>query len=105
EAGLVLTTRSLLGGGEQAGWQPAQSILGQAGGLRWELAVDEAVAMLVAACAGEVTAGVAVRLIAATAGLPAEDVLEALLPVLHDLVGRGFLIPAELARGRGGAVS
>jgi hypothetical protein len=92
EAGLVLTTRSVLGDG----WQPARSTLGQAGGLRWELEVDEAVAMLVAGCTGEVTAGVALRLIASAAGLPAEDVIEALLPVLRDLVGRGLLIPAEL---------
>jgi hypothetical protein len=96
DPGLVLTTQSLLGDGEQAGWQPARSTLGQSGGLRWELEVDEAVAMLVAACTGEVTTGLALRLIASATGLPAEDVIEALLPVLRDLIGRGFLIPAEL---------
>ncbi len=93
--GLVLTTRSLLGG-EQAGWQPALSTLSQSAGLRWELEVDEAVAMLVAACTGEMPAGVALRLIASAADLAADRVTEALLPVLRDLVGRGFLVPAGL---------
>jgi methylase of polypeptide subunit release factors len=97
DAGLVLTTRSLLGTGEQAGWQPALSTVSQSGGMRWELEVDEAVAMLIAACTGEVPAGAILRLIAATAGLPAEQVIEALLPVLRDLIGRGLLVPAEVA--------
>lgn len=92
---LVLTTRSLLGG-EDPGWQPALSTLSQSGGLRWELEVDEAVAMLVAACTGDIPAGVALRLIASSADLPADRVVQALLPVLRDLVGRGFLVPAEL---------
>lgn len=95
--GLVLTTRSMLGGGAEAGWQPALTTLGQTGGMRWELEVDEAVAMLVAACSGQVPAGVVLRLIASATGLPAEQVIEALLPVLRDLVGRGLLVPAGLA--------
>ena len=93
---LVLTTRSLLGTAEEPGWQPALSLLGQAGGLRWEVEVDEAVAMLVAACTGQVPVGVLLRLIAESTGLSSDDVIEALLPVLRDLVGRGFLVPVEL---------
>lgn len=98
DTGLVLTTRSLLGAGEQAGWQPALTTLAQAGGMRWEVEVDQAVAMLVAACTGQVAVGVALRLIAEALGLATDPVAEALLPVLGDLVGRGLLIPAELVR-------
>ena len=95
--GLVLTTRSLLGAAEDPGWQPALSTLSQSGGLRWEVEVDEAVAMLVAAATGAVPTGVLLRLIAESAQLPTDEVIRALLPVLHDLVGRGFLVPAELS--------
>ncbi|MFL6162335.1 MAG: methyltransferase [Jatrophihabitantaceae bacterium] len=91
--GLVLTTRSLLGEAAEPGWQPALSTLGQTGGLRWEIEVDEAVAMLVAACTGEVATGAVLSLLAESAGLPATEVIEALRPVLRDLVERGFLLP------------
>jgi methylase of polypeptide subunit release factors len=94
--GLVLTTRSLLGGPAEPGWQPALSVLEQSGGMRWQVEVDEAVAMLVAACTGEVTTGVALSLLAESAGLPPAEVSRALRPVVRDLVGRGFLVPAEL---------
>ena len=41
------------------------------------------------------------RLIAESAGLPTDEVVRALLPVLRDLVDRGFLVPAELPADRG----
>jgi methylase of polypeptide subunit release factors len=98
--GLVLTTRSLLGGPAEPGWQPTVSTLGQSGGMRWEVEVDQPVAMLVAACTGEIPTAVALSLLAESTGLPAAELTRALLPVLRDLVGRGFLVPVEPA-GRG----
>lgn len=89
-ADLVLETRALLGA---HGWQPAMSVLRQSSGMRWELEVDEAVSALVAACSGSVPLSVLLDLIAASVQQPREAVVAALLPVVTDLVGRGFLLP------------
>jgi len=94
--GLVLTTRSLLG---ESGWDPALRLLTQSAGMRWELEVDSAVEMMVAACTGEVPIGLVLELLAGAVGLAAEDVARTLAPVLTDLVQRGLLLPVELASG------
>jgi hypothetical protein len=90
---LVCTTKSLLGA---QGWQPALSVLSQAGGMRWEVETDDAVAGLVAACSGTVPVGVLLDLVASSAQIPSELVATALLPVVHDLIERGFLVPDVL---------
>jgi len=71
--------------------------LRQAGGLRWELEVDDAVAALVAACTGEATLAVVLSVLAAAVSAGTDEVITALLPVVHDLIDRGFLVPAGLA--------
>jgi hypothetical protein len=87
---LVRTTHSLI---TAEGWQPALVQLRQSGGLRWELEVDDAVAALVAACTGEAQLGVVLSVLAAAVSAAAEDVTTALLPVVRDLIDRGFLRP------------
>lgn len=94
--GLVRSTHSLIGA---EGWQPALVQLRQAGGLRWELEVDDAVAGLVAACTGDAPLGMLLSLLAAGVSASAEEVVVALVPVVHDLIERGFLVPVELAAG------
>ncbi|MDT4934383.1 MAG: hypothetical protein QOK11_2275, partial [Pseudonocardiales bacterium] len=71
----------------------AASTLRQAHGLRWEVEVDEAVATLLAGCDGALPLRVPVGLLAASLEAPAADVARALVPVVRDLVGRGFLEP------------
>ncbi|MDQ2838213.1 MAG: methyltransferase [Actinomycetota bacterium] len=89
-ADLVLQTRSLIGA---EGWQPALSVLRQSHELRWELEIDEAVSALIAACSTATPLGVLFDLVAAAVQLPADEVTEALVPVVRDLVERGFLVP------------
>jgi methylase of polypeptide subunit release factors len=87
---LVLETRSLLA---VDGWQPALSVLRQSHGMRWELEVDEAVSALIAACSGSVPLSVLLELVAAAVRFPLPQVSGALLPVVRDLIERGFLVP------------
>jgi hypothetical protein len=94
-ADVVRSTHALL---TTEGWQQAVVQLRQAGGLRWELEVDDAVAALVAACTGEATLGVVLSVLAAAVSAGADEVITALIPVVRDLIDRGFLVPAELAR-------
>jgi hypothetical protein len=61
--------------------------------LRWDLEVDEAVAGLVAACSGEVPLGVLIELLAPVVGLRPDALSTAVLPVVRDLIARGFLVP------------
>jgi Methyltransferase small domain len=93
-AGLVRSTHALL---TADGWQQAVVQLRQAGGLRWELEVDDAVAALVAACTGEATLAVVLSVLAAAVSAGTGEVIAAVLPVVHDLIERGFLVPVELA--------
>ncbi|MGI8667646.1 MAG: DUF7059 domain-containing protein [Jatrophihabitans sp.] len=88
--GLVLETRALL---DAEGWQPALSVLRQSHGMRWELEIDEAVAALIAACSAPMPLRVLLELVAAAVDAPVEEVVAALLPVVHDLIERGFLVP------------
>jgi len=92
---LVLAESSVLDDG--ARWQPALTQLRQTHGLRWEFEVDQAIAGFVAACNGTIPGKVLVRLLADSLGASEESVTTALLPVLQDLVQRGFLVPTELA--------
>jgi predicted nucleic acid-binding protein len=91
---MVRSTHSLL---TAEGWQQAVVQLRQAGGLRWELEVDDAVAALVAACTGSATLGVVLSVLAASVSAGTDDVITALIPIVRDLIERGFLVPVELA--------
>jgi hypothetical protein len=92
--GLVLDRSDLLGAD---GWQPAGARLRQSSGMRWELEVDDAISALVAGCAGGAPLHAPVRLLAAALARTADEVAEAVVPVVRDLVARGFLIPAGTA--------
>ena len=87
----LVRTRQELAGPD--GWYPAASLLRQSHAMRWELQIDDAVAAVVAACTGEVPLAATVAVLAATVGTSADEVSGALLPVIRDLIGRGFLEP------------
>jgi hypothetical protein len=53
------------------------------------------VAALVAGCDGSVPLLGPLAVLAAASGRGIDELAEALLPVVRDLVGRGFLIPME----------
>jgi len=95
---LVLDTASTLAAGQ--GWAAARTTLRQASGMRWEVEVDAAITMLVAASTGEVPTRLVLELLADATAAPVDDVARALRPVLVDLIGRGLLGPAELAPSR-----
>lgn len=94
--GLVRERSDLVG---TDGWETAASRLRQSYGLRWEVEVDDAVAALVAGCDGRQALGPVLALLADAVGHPADEVTEALLPVVRDLVGRGFLAPSPAVGG------
>jgi hypothetical protein len=96
-ADLVLQTSSVL---DPDGWQPARRTVRQSHGMRWELEVDDAVAGLIAGCAEPAPVWLVLQLLAAATGTPAEAVGQALLPVLRDLIQRGFLLPVPDGRAR-----
>ena len=75
------------------GWQPATVRLRQSHGLRWELDSDDSIAAVVGACTGEVSLRVVLQLLATSLDARVEDVLAGALPIVRDLVGRGFLEP------------
>lgn len=75
------------------GWHPELAVLRQTRGLRWELEVDDSVAAVVAGCDGATALLVPVCALAASLDRAADEVAAALLPVVRDLVARGFLIP------------
>ena len=78
-----------------SGWQDARAVVRQSHGLRWELEVDDAIAALLAGCDGSTPLALGLAVLAASIGAPVEDVTVAALPVVRDLVGRGFLLPAD----------
>ncbi len=88
--GLVLERSDLLG--PTAGRPPPLG-LRQSYGMRWEVETDEAVAALVAGCDGSAPLHRPVSVLAAALGHPPAEIADALLPVVRDLIGRGFLLP------------
>ncbi len=86
--GLARVQEDLVG---DDGWTQLTVHLRQADGLRWEVAADDAMAGLVAACDGRLRLGVLVDVLAATAGAETAEVAAAVAPVVRDLVGRGLL--------------
>lgn len=91
---LIRTTDSVSG---DDGWTGAGERLRQSHGMRWEAEVDDAIAAVVAASSGTVPLRRVVALLAASLGAAADDVATAVIPVVRDLIGRGFLVPEELA--------
>lgn len=75
------------------GWQTELSVLRQAHGMRWELETDDAIAGLVAACSGAVPLEAPLQVLAAWSDRPVGEVAVAVLPVVRDLIARGFLEP------------
>ncbi|MCU1657668.1 MAG: methyltransferase [Pseudonocardiales bacterium] len=89
--GVVRTRQDLRA---DTGWQTVASTLRQSHGMRWEVDVDEAIAALLAGCDGRHRLHELVAVLAASLGATSDDVTAAAIPVLRDLVGRGFLEPA-----------
>jgi len=87
---LVLDRSAVLA---EHGWSDVTAQLRQARGLRWAVDVDDPIASLVAGCDGRAPVRVAVGLLAAVLAVEAEAVADAVLPVVRDLVARGFLLP------------
>lgn len=88
--GLIRTHHDLLG---IDGWRTELVQLRQTTGMCWELPADDAIAGLVAACDGRAPLALLVDLLAATADATTDAVVAAVVPVVRDLVGRGFLEP------------
>lgn len=92
--GLVRDRADLLG---PNGWVEASARLRQTHGLRWEVEVDEAIAAIIAGCDATTPLNRLVAVLAAALDRPLDEVGAAVVPVVRDLVGRGFLIPAGLS--------
>jgi methylase of polypeptide subunit release factors len=90
--GVVRTRHDVL---TSAGWQAELATLRQTGGMRWEVETDDAIAAVLAGCDGSTPLGTLLALLAATSGDATEDIATAALPVVRDLVGRGFLEPVQ----------
>ena len=75
------------------GWTPAGIRLRQSYGMRWELDSDESIAGLVGASTGHVPLGFVIEMLAMRVDAEPDDVATAVLPVVRDLVSRGFLEP------------
>jgi hypothetical protein len=95
--GLVRDRAELLG---VDGWTEARTTLRQSYGMRWELETDDAISALVAGCASGEPLLTPVRLLAEALRRSTDEVAAAVLPVVRDLVGRGFLVPADLPPSR-----
>jgi hypothetical protein len=77
------------------GWEVSYQQLRQAGGMRWEVEVDDLAAGLVAACDGTIPLHAIVSVVASLGGIPERDVSAAVISVVTDLVRRGMLLPAS----------
>lgn len=91
-ADVVLTTHATRGA---QGWEPQVLTLRQGGGLRWEVEADSAIAALVAGCTGAATVAQLAEVLAQSLGESAAAVLDALAPIVADLVQRGLLEPVD----------
>ncbi len=94
---LVRERADLLSG--DAGWATAASTLRQSHGMRWSVDVDDSIAALVAGCDGQRPLRLPLLALAAALGRNTQEVAAAALPVVRDLVARGFLIPTEPVTG------
>ena len=75
------------------GWRAADVRLEQESGMRWQVETDAAISAVVAGCDGSTPLGTLLLLLAAASGLEPADAAAAAVPVVRDLVERGFLEP------------
>lgn len=87
---IVRATSQRLSG---SGWADAGSTLRQTTGMRWEIDIDDAVTALLAGMTVAPSPHIAAAVLAESLGLPTGEVADALVPVIRDLVARGFLTP------------
>ena len=80
---------------DDGGWRPEVNRLRQTRDMRWSLDVDDAFSALVAGCDGSRTLEMVIVVLAAALEADANDVAIETLPVVRDLVSRGFLLPPE----------
>jgi hypothetical protein len=73
------------------GWVTRRQVLRQSHGMRWEVEIDDAFAAVVAGCSGEATLRTVLAVLADAVGADPAGLAEAAMPVVRDLVGRGFL--------------
>ena len=73
------------------GWVADTQLLQQEAGLRWSGSIDLYGATLLAACDGGQTLGNLLEVLAVSAGLTTGEAAEQVLPVLRELIGKGFL--------------
>jgi methylase of polypeptide subunit release factors len=88
--GLVRVRHDLRGA---CGWQTELEQLRLSDGMRWQVEADAAIAGLVGACDGTVPLAVLVRTLATAMGAGEDEVSEAVIPVVRDLISRGILLP------------
>ena len=79
----------------EMGWHTTARQLRQDAGLRWRVEVDDAIAAVVAGCTGALPLGTVLSVLAAAVQRPTEEVASAALPIVRDLLGRGFLLPPQ----------
>jgi hypothetical protein len=77
------------------GWRTEVNRLRQTRDMRWSLDVDDAFSALVAGCDGSRPLEAVIVVLAAALEADADDVAAETLPVVRDLVSRGFLLPPE----------
>lgn len=73
------------------GWRPDADRLRQTRGLRWDVEVDDAIAALLAGLDGTVRLLAPLSVLAGALDVPVDELAAAALPVVRDLLGRGFL--------------
>jgi hypothetical protein len=88
--GLVRVRQELVA---EDGWRTELQQLRQSYGMRWEVELDDAVAGVIAACDGTIPLAAPIGVLAASLGRGNDEVAAALLPVVRELVARGFLEP------------
>lgn len=86
-------------GGAGARWRTAAIRLRQTTGVCWEVDTDDHIAAVVAACDGTRPLEAPLAVLGAALGMSTAEVAAAALPVLRDLVSRGFLLPAGTQAG------
>lgn len=88
--GVLRTGHDLI---EDGGWRCTLTQLRLSDGMRWEVESDPAITGLLAACDGRTPLLAPLTVLAAVNGTTVEVIAEAALPVVRDLISRGFLLP------------
>ena len=75
------------------GWQIVGHRLRQSVGMRWDVETDESMSAIIGALDGSVPLSTPIQLLAAALDRRYDECAAAVLPVVRDLIGRGFLLP------------